>query len=132
MENKIFDVAVFGGGVIGTCIFNGLVKSGYNAVLIERGTDVCVGTSKANSAIIHAGFDAKPGTFKARFNVEGNLMFPELCSRLGVSLKKIGAFVIGNNEDAVRELLNRGKLNGVDDLKYLNKSALKLRLRKRA
>lgn len=125
MENKIFDVAVFGGGVIGTCIFNGLVKSGYNAVLIERGTDVCVGTSKANSAIIHAGFDAKPGTFKARFNVEGNLMFPELCSRLGVSLKKIGAFVIGNNEDAVRELLNRGKLNGVDDLKYLNKSALK-------
>jgi len=125
MENKVFDVAVLGGGVIGASIFNGLVKSGYSAVLIEKGTDVCVGTSKANSAIVHAGFDAKPGTLKARFNVEGNQMFPELCSRLGVSLKKIGAFVIGNNDDAVKELLERGRLNGVNDLKHLNKATLK-------
>lgn len=125
MENRVFDVAVFGGGVIGASIFNALVKSGYDAVLIEKGTDVAVGTSKANSAIIHAGFDAKPGTNKAKFNVEGNRMYPDVCARLGVPLKKIGSYVIGNNENAVKELIERGKQNGVNDLVYKNKTALK-------
>lgn len=125
---KIFDVAVFGGGVIGASVFNALVKSGYSAVLIEKGLDVSVGTSKANSAIVHAGFDAKPGTLKAKFNVEGNKMFPEICARLGVPLKNIGAYVVGNNERAVLDLINRGKQNGVTNLKYLDKTALKTQI----
>lgn len=125
MENKIFDVAVFGGGIIGTAIFNALVKSGYKAILVEKGLDVSVGTTKANSAIVHAGFDAKPGTKKAIFNVEGNKMFPEMCSRLGVPLKKVGAFVVGNDEGMVKTLISRGKENGVCDLIYCNKSTLK-------
>lgn len=125
MKMEIYDVAVFGGGVVGACIFNNVVKSGYKAVLIEKGTDLCVGTSKANSGIIHAGFDAKPGTKKARFNVEGNKMFPAMCSRLGVPLKKIGAYVIGNDEKKVSELIERGKQNGINDLVFCNKNALK-------
>lgn len=125
MENKIFDVAVFGGGVIGTAIFNSLVKSGYNAVLIEKGLDISVGTTKANSAIVHAGFDAKPGTKKALFNVEGNRMFPEMCKRVHVPLKKVGAFVIGSDENTVKSLIARGKENGVTDLVYCNKTTLK-------
>lgn len=125
MENRVFDVAVFGGGVIGASVFNVLVKSGYDAVLLEKGTDISVGTSKANSGIVHAGFDAKPGTNKAKFNVEGNRMYPEICARLGVPLKKIGAYVIGNNESVVKDLIARGKQNGLTDLEYKNKTALK-------
>lgn len=121
---EIFDVAVFGGGVIGACTFNNLIKSGYKAILLEKGTDVCVGISKANSAIIHAGFDAKPNTLKARFNVEGSRMFPGMCQRLGVPLKKVGAYVIGSDELKVNELIARGKLNGVNDLVFCNKTAL--------
>jgi glycerol-3-phosphate dehydrogenase len=68
---KIYDVAIIGGGVIGASIFNNLVLSGYSAVLLEKGGDVASGTSKANSGIVHAGFDAKPGTLKAKFNVDG-------------------------------------------------------------
>lgn len=122
---KIFDVAVIGGGVVGACIFDDLCLSGYSAVLVEKELDVAVGSSKANSGIIHAGFDAKPHTLKARFNVEGSAMYPAICSRLGVPLKHIGAYVVGDDLDTVNQLFERGKINGVKGLKVLNKAQLR-------
>ncbi len=122
---KIYDVAILGGGVIGCAVFNALSKSGYSAVLLEKGGDVSVGTSKANSGIVHAGFDAKQGTLKARFNVEGNKMFPALCKRLGLPLKKLGAYVVGNDLNAINELYKRGQINGVSGLSVLNRTQLK-------
>lgn len=124
MQTKIFDVAIFGGGVVGSAIFNALVKSGYSAVLLEKGSDLSVGASKANSGIVHGGFDAKPGTLKARFNVEGNKMYPEMCMRLGVPLRKCGAYVVGNDITVVNELYKRGQINGVSGLKILDRKQL--------
>lgn len=126
--DKIYDVIIFGGGVIGASIFNNLVLSNYKALLLEKGGDVAVGTSKANSAIVHAGFDAKPNTLKARFNVEGSKMFESVCNRLGLRLGKCGAYVIGNDINVVKELYNRGLTNGVEGLEILEKDELQKRL----
>lgn len=125
---KVYDAIIFGGGVIGSCIFDDLILSGYSAVLLEIGGDVASGTSKANSGIVHAGFDAKPGTLKARFNVEGSLMYPNMCARLGVRLGNCGAYVIGNDLKKVEELYNKGLTNGVKDLEILDREELLKRI----
>lgn len=122
---KIYDVAVIGGGVIGCQIFDDLTLSAVKAVLIEKELDVATGTTKANSGIIHAGFDAKPNTLKAHFNVEGNLMYPSICRRLGIKLKKCGAYVVGDRLDTINDLYHRGELNGVKGLKVLKGKELK-------
>ena len=125
---KIYDVAIIGGGVVGASIFNNLVLSGYSAVLLEKGGDVASGTSKANSGIVHAGFDAKPGTLKAKFNVEGSLLYPEMCNRLGVPLNVCGAYVIGDDLEKVKELYNKGIANNVSGLEVLNREELLKRI----
>ena len=84
----IYDFAVIGGGVVGSAIFNKLTRYGKKAVLIEKGYDVAVGTTKANSGIVHAGFDAKEGTLKARLNVRGAELMPEICKELNVPYVK--------------------------------------------
>lgn len=128
MQTKIVDVAIFGGGVVGSAIFNALVRSGYSAILLEIGNDLSLGASKANSGIVHGGFDAKPGTLKARFNVEGNAMFPQMCKRLGVPLKQCGAYVVGNDLNVIQNLYERGKVNGVTGLEILNREKLLSRI----
>ena len=128
MGKEIYDVAIIGAGVCGVSIFNDLILRGYNVVLLEKEQDVSVGTTKANSGIIHAGFDAKPGTLKAKLNVEGNLMFPDICARINVPLVKCGAYVIGNDESVVDELVSRAKDNNVKGVKKLDRKALKQRL----
>ncbi len=123
MEN-IFDVAIIGGGVVGVSIFNDLARCGCNVALIEKELDVSVGTTKANSGIIHAGFDAETGTLKAQLNVAGNAMFPEICTRLHVPLVKCGAYVIGGNEAIVDDLVLRAQRNGVQGVKKLKRKEL--------
>ncbi len=122
---KIYDVFIFGAGVVGSCIASDLARSGYSVCLADKASDVSTGASKANSGLVHAGFDAKPGKLKAKLNVEGNKMFPSLCKRLGLPLKKLGAVVIGNNPETVKELFERGKKNQVKDLEILNREQLK-------
>lgn len=121
----IYDVAVLGGGVIGCAILNKLTRLGAKAVLIEKGSDVAVGTSKANSGIVHAGFDAKTGSLKAIHNVRGAKLFPKLCEELNVPYQRNGALVVGNDISAVNELYSRGIANGVSNLKILNNEELK-------
>ena len=125
---KIFDIAIIGGGVIGVSIFNDLARCGVNVALIEKELDVSVGTTKANSGIIHAGFDAEPGTLKAKLNVLGNSMFPAICERLHVPLIKCGAYVIGGVDEAVNNLIEKAKLNGVKGVKKLKRKELLTRL----
>lgn len=121
---KIYDVLIFGAGVIGTNIATDLARSGYSVCLVDKASDVSTGASKANSGLVHAGFDAKPGTLKAKLNVEGNKMYPSLCKRLGLPLRKLGAVVIGNNIETVNELYNRGIANGVKNLFILSRQEL--------
>ena len=90
----MYDVLVIGGGVIGCAIARELSRRSGRVCVVERNEDVCTGTSKANSAIVHAGFDAEPGTRKARFNVEGSRMMEALSRQLDFPYRRCGALVL--------------------------------------
>ncbi len=119
----MFDVAVIGAGVVGGLVARELTKYKLSVCIVERASDVAMGATKANSAIVHAGFDAKEGTLKARLNVEGSLMMEPLCRELGVKYKRNGSLVVGFDEAdlaTLRELCERGGKNGVPGLSVLN------------
>jgi glycerol-3-phosphate dehydrogenase len=120
----IYDVMILGGGVVGTAILNKLTRLNQKCLLIEKGSDVAVGTSKANSGIVHAGFDAKPGTLKATLNIRGAELMPNLCQELAVPYVNNGAVVIGNDMSVVKDLYNRGISNGVSGLEILERNQL--------
>ena len=126
-DNKIFDFAVIGAGVVGTLIARELTKYTKDVVVIERENDCACGATKANSAIVHAGFDAHEGSMKARFNVRGNEMYEKLCSDLGVKYERIGALVAASSDerDKVEELYRRGIENGVKELEIVEGERLK-------
>ncbi len=123
----MYDIAIIGGGVIGCALARELSRYKASLVVLEKEDDVCSGSSKANSGISHAGFDAKPGTNKARFNVLGSKMMKDYCEELGVKYKNNGALVIAfgkEDEKTLEELLERGKINGVDGLEILDQKRL--------
>ena len=110
------DVIVIGAGVVGCAVARELVRYNLNVVVLEAGSDVAEGASKANSAIVHAGFDAKPGTNKAKFNVLGNRMFEDVCRELKVPFRRNGSLVLAfgeEDEKSLRDLAARGAENGV-------------------
>ena len=123
----MYDVIVVGAGVSGCSIARELSRLDCSVCVVERDEDVCCGTSKANSAIVHAGFDADPGSLMARLNVEGNnLMYP-LCKELDVACKQCGSLVVCVSEAdmAGLELLRqRGEKNGVPDLRIIDRAEL--------
>lgn len=123
----MYDVAVIGGGVIGGTAARELSKYKLKICILEKENDVATGSTKANSAIVHAGFDAENGSLKARFNVKGSEMMESLCRELGVKYKNNGSLVIGFNEDdkkQLKELYERGNKNGVKGLELLDREAL--------
>ena len=118
----MFDFAVIGAGVVGGMVARELTKYTSNVCILERGSDVALGATRANSAIVHAGYDAKPGSLKARLNVRGSKMMAEVCSELGVKYKNNGSLVVGFNDEDEKTLLDlceRGKNNGVDGVKVI-------------
>ena len=123
----MYDIAIIGAGVTGCAIARELSRYQAGICVIEREEDVCCGTSKANSAIIHAGFDAKPGTQKAKLNVEGNAMMDTLSKDLDIPFVRNGSLVVCTDEQDASELerlLEQGKENGVKDLCILDREAL--------
>lgn len=124
MENAIYDVAVIGGGVVGGLTLRELSRYRLRTVLLERSEDVAAGASKANSGIVHGGFDAKPGTRKARYNVEGNARMEETARELGVPFRRNGSLVLAFTEEdrrTLEDLLDRGRKNGVPGLRLLSR-----------
>lgn len=124
----MFDVAIIGAGVIGGAIARELAKYSLSTCILEKENDVAMGTSKANSAIVHAGFDAPIGSLKAELNVKGSEMMEEITAELGVKYKNNGSLVIGFNEDDlnhIRELYARGVKNGVKNLEVIGRERLK-------
>jgi len=118
----MFDVVIIGGGVVGAMIARELSKYEMSLCILEKESDVAMGASKANSAIVHAGFDAKEGSIKAKLNVEGSEMMETVCSELGVKYRRNGSLVIGFTEEdksVLSELLVRGNKNGVKGLSLL-------------
>ncbi len=124
----MYDVTIIGAGVVGGMIARALSKYKLNMCVVESKNDVAMGATKANSAIVHAGFDAKEGSLKARFNVRGCEMMEDVCRELGVEYKRNGSLVVGfNDEDraVIENLLQRGIKNGVSELRILEQDELR-------
>lgn len=122
MSRNVWDVVIIGGGVTGCAIARELSRYQISVCLLEKGEDVCSGTSKANSAIVHAGFDAKPGSLKAEMNVLGSRMMPALAEELDFRFRQNGALVLCFSKEEMpnlRELYRRGVDNGVEGLRLL-------------
>lgn len=123
----MYDVAIIGAGVVGSAVARELSRYHADICVIEREEDVCNGTSKANSAIIHAGFDATPGSLKARLNVRGNEMMTALSEELDIPFKRNGSLVVCTREQnraGLEELLEKGRKNGVPDIRIIEREEL--------
>lgn len=110
------EILIIGAGVTGCSVARVLSRYEGDITVIDCGMDVAEGASKANSGIVHAGFDAKPGTLKAKLNVTGAKMYPALSKELGVSYGQPGALVIGFTEEdraTLENLVKQAELNGV-------------------
>lgn len=117
------DVLIIGGGVIGCAIARQLTRREVSVALADACEDVSMGASRANSAIVHAGYDAPPGSMMAALNVAGNAMYDEWSRELEVPLKRIGSLVIAFGEADERELgllVERGRQNGVPGLRIVS------------
>jgi len=123
----MYDVAIIGCGITGSACAYYLSKYCLNIAVIEKYNDVCCGTTRANSAIIHAGYDPLPGTNCAKFNVRGNELTKEICKKLDVLCKQIGSLVVAFSEeekDTLKELYERGIKNGVPDMEIWDREKL--------
>lgn len=124
----MYDVIIIGAGVSGAAVARELSRYKVNACVIEKEEDVCCGTSKANSAIVHAGYDAATGSLMAKLNVRGNQMMEQLSKDLDFPFKKNGSLVVCLSEEdmpKLQALYDRGVANGVKDLRILNREELR-------
>ncbi len=118
----MYDVIIVGAGVAGAFVARELSAYKLDILMLEKENDVGNKTSAANSAIIHAGYDAKAGQKKGKYNAPGNKMFPQVCEELDVMFDKCGSFVIGFNEEdekTIRALYENGLKNGVEEMSIL-------------
>lgn len=122
-----YEIAVIGGGIVGCAIFDELVLNGIKTVLIEKGEDVSLGATRANSGIVHAGYDCVPKTLKAILNVKGNRMYEKMAKRLSEKITNCGSLVVCKKEDleGLIELRDRGVLNGINNLRIIENEELK-------
>ena len=124
----MYDVIIIGAGVSGSAIARELSRYQGTFCVLEKETDVCCGTSKANSGIVHAGFDAEEGSLMAKLNVEGSKMMENLSKELDFSYKRNGSLVVCTNEnelERLEQLKERGMRNGVEGLQILDRETLK-------
>ncbi len=123
MRKDQYDVLIIGAGVTGCAIARELSHTGLKIALSDACDDVAMGASRANSAIVHAGYDCVPGTLMAKLNVRGNEMFDDVCESLNVPLLRVGSFVIAfgkEDEKELNNLLERGRANGVPGLEIIS------------
>ena len=112
---QAYDVAIVGGGITGCALAFELGRYRVKTALLERSNDVAAGATRANSGIVHAGYDPEPGTLMARCNVEGNALIRELAPALGVSYRNNGSLVVALSEEdrpRLKNLFDRGIQNG--------------------
>ena len=125
---KMYDVLIIGAGVSGAASARELSRYNVNVCVLEKEEDVCCGTSKANSAIVHAGYDAENGSLMAKLNVQGNEMMEQLSKDLDFPFKRNGSLVICRSEEDMpnlQALYERGVKNGVKELRIISKEEVK-------
>ena len=124
------DVVIIGAGVTGTSVAYNLSKFKGDFLVVEKHADVCEETSKANSAICHGGYDAEPGSMKAKMNVEGNHLMREIADELSFPYKQIGTLVLCHREEdfpKLQKLYDQGIENGVSGMEIIyNEEILKM------
>ena len=121
------DIIIIGGGVVGCAVARLLSRYEADVALLEGGSDVAEGASKANSGIVHAGFDAKPGTLKAKLNVEGAKLYPALCAEVDAPYGQPGAMVLAFSEEErahIETLYEQGVQNGVPGLRVIEREEI--------
>jgi glycerol-3-phosphate dehydrogenase len=124
----VYDIAIIGAGAVGCSVARFLSRYRASVCVVEKAEDVCCGTSKANSAIVHAGFDAANGSLMAEYNLKGNLMFPELAKELDFPYQQDGSLVVCMNEEDMphlKELYENGVKNGVKQLEIIDQKRLR-------
>ena len=112
----MYDVIIIGAGVIGCAVARELARYKLHVLVLEKGSDVSVGTSKANSGIVHAGYSERPGSLKAKYNVAGQEMFDTISDELNFSFKRCGSLIVSFDEDGMTrlgDLKKRGEANGI-------------------
>lgn len=128
MANVKYDVIVIGAGVCGAAVTRELSKYKLKVLALEKENDVADGTSKANSGIVHAGYDPEPGTKMARLNVLGNELIWKLSEELSIPAKKNGSLVVAFTDkdmELIQTLYDRGIANGVPDLELISADKVK-------
>ena len=124
----MYDIVIIGAGVTGCTVARFLSRYKADICVIEKEEDVCCGTSKANSAIIHAGFDAAAGSLMAKMNVIGNRMMPGLAEELDIDFEMNGSLVVCMNEEdlpRLQALYENGLKNGVEQLEIVDQKRLR-------
>lgn len=124
----MYDIIIIGAGVSGSAAARELSRYNAKICVVEKEEDVCCGTSKANSAIVHAGYDAEAGSLMAKLNVEGNVMMGQLAEDLDFSFRRNGSLVLCMHEEELpnlQALYERGVENGVKELRILSREELK-------
>ena len=119
----MYDVTIIGCGVVGASLAYTLSQYDLKVLILEKENDVAMGTTKANSAIVHAGYDPEPGTLIAKLNVRGSDLMEGLCRNLSVKYKRIGSFVLAFDEDSRKhldKLYDNGLKNGVPNIQILS------------
>ena len=123
----MYDVAVIGAGISGAACARVLSRYNIRTALLEARDDVSMGSSRANSAIVHAGYDCKPGSLMARFNVDGNRFYTKWCDELDVPLKRCGSLVLAFDDEQREELeklYNFGIENGVPEMSIIGREEI--------
>ena len=119
----MYDVTIIGCGVIGSSLAYTLSQYDLHILVLERENDVAMGTTKANSGIVHAGYDPEPDTLLAKLNVRGSAMMEDLCRDLSVKYKRIGSFVAAFSEEQkkhLEKLLDNGIKSGIPGIRIVS------------
>src|SRR5262245_9751372 len=122
-DRHLYDVAIIGAGVVGAAIARELSRYEFSCVLIEGGADVGVGTSKANTAIWHTGFDAKPGTLESRLLRRSYVLLDSYLDEVGIAVERLGALLVAWNDEqlaALPGILDRAHQHGVTDVRLVS------------
>lgn len=124
----MIDVVVIGAGIVGASVARELTKFDLNVLVVERASDVCEGATKANSAIVHSGVDAKPGTLKAKYNVLGNKLYDKVEEELNIKLMRNGSlnlcFDDSNKKEVIDDLYEQGLKNGIEGMRIVEREEL--------